>query len=250
MSGRLGPYRARGYTSPDDEPWAAPHDPGVYDPGDWYDEGLAYGVGLAYGTPGLFGPDVTSVDVRVADEGFVPPPRAPIEQPGPNPGAPAPPPVSRHRRRSRFTAPSWPRLISATFGALTALTVTAVCALGWALSYDPLRDLAFSRVPRGLSLLWPVVVYGPWLAGCLSVLRAAIHGRPPVHSWVVVVLFSTLATGLCVADVSWTVPSVVVAGLPPLTAVISLHQLVRQLTAARGTRQRFGHPAAHKAPRT
>ncbi|MFE0462616.1 DUF2637 domain-containing protein [Kitasatospora sp. NPDC058965] len=179
------------------------------------------------------------------------PPRAPLDRPDPARDAPArpAPAASRHRRRSRFTAPPWPALVSSMFGALTAVTVTAVCALGWALSYDPLRDLALSRVPRGLSQLWPVVVYGPWLAGCLSVLRAALHGRPPVHSWVVVVVFSSLATGLCVADVSWTVASVVVAGLPPLTAVVSLHQLVRQLTAARSARPCAGHTATHRASR-
>ncbi|WP_198045439.1 DUF2637 domain-containing protein [Kitasatospora mediocidica] len=139
-------------------------------------------------------------------------------------------------------------MIGSLFGALTAVTVAAVCVLGWAFSYDPLWALAYSRVPRALSQLWPVIVYGPWLAGCLSVLRAALHGRQPLHSWVVVVLFSTLATGLCVADVSRTLPDLVVAGLPPLTAVISLHQLVRQLTAVRGTGRRPGRQAAHKFP--
>ncbi|MDH6117762.1 DUF2637 domain-containing protein [Kitasatospora sp. GAS204B] len=161
----------------------------------------------------------------------------------------AEPSVSRHRRRTRPPAPSWPDVVGSVFGALTAVTVTAVCVLGWALSYDPLRELALSRVPRGLSQLWPVIVYGPWLVGCLSVLRAALHGRQPVHSWVVVVLFSGLATGLCIADVSRTVPDLVVAGLPPLTAVISLHQLVRQLITTRGARRPPGSPATHRAPR-
>lgn len=118
-----------------------------------------------------------------------------------------------------------------------------MCLLGWTFSYDPLRDLALTRVPQGLSQLWPLIIYGPWLVGCLSVLRAALDGRRPVHSWVVVVVFSSMATGLCVADVSRTVPDVIVAGLPPITAVVSLHQLVRQLLAGKATHR----PVSHKA---
>jgi hypothetical protein len=137
-------------------------------------------------------------------------------------------------------------VISSLFGVLTAVTVIAVCVLGWTLSYDPLQDLAFTRVPRGLSQLWPVIIYGPWLVGCLSVLRAALHGRQPIHSWAVVILFSALATGLCVADVSRTASNLIVAGLPPLTAVISLHQLVRQLFTAPGARRPLDRVAAHK----
>ncbi|MFB7665012.1 DUF2637 domain-containing protein [Kitasatospora sp. NPDC056138] len=124
-----------------------------------------------------------------------------------------------------------------------------MCLLGWTLSYHPLQDLAFSRVPHGLSRLWPLIVYGPWIVGCLSVLRAALDGRRLLHSWVVVVLFSSVATGLCIADVSWTVPDVIVAGLPPVTAVVSLHQLVRQLTSGKGAHRPAYRQAAHKSSR-
>ncbi|MFI9271097.1 DUF2637 domain-containing protein [Kitasatospora sp. NPDC052896] len=176
--------------------------------------------------------------------GFVPRPRTPVDDPGPSAAGPAVPSVPRHRRRARLFTATWSQVLGSLFGVLTAVTVIAVCVLGWLLSYDPLRDLAFTRVPRGLSQLWPLIVYGPWLVGCLSVLRAALDGRRPMHSWVVVVVFSTVATGLCVADVSHTAPDVIVAGLPPITAVVSLHQLVRQLLAGKGTHRHASHKAA------
>ncbi|MFF1871655.1 DUF2637 domain-containing protein [Streptomyces sp. CB03911] len=129
------------------------------------------------------------------------------------------------------------------------MAVTAVCLVGWTLSYEPLRDLAFARGPRGLAQLWPVIVYGPWLVGCLSVLRAALDGRRVAHSWAVVVMFSIVATALCVADVSRALPDMVVAGLPPITGAISLHQLVRQLGCVRGARRPASRSTSHKATR-
>ncbi|MFD5462061.1 DUF2637 domain-containing protein [Kitasatospora sp. NPDC127059] len=253
VTGLLGGYGDGGYGESNDEAWATPHDhirEATRPAGDWYDDGFAYGRGVAYGDAQAFSSIVTSVGGWEDTTAFVPPPRAPVDSSSPTgAGRPVGPSASRHRRRSPFPRPSWPQLISFVFGALTAVTVAAACALGWVFSYSPLQELAFSRVPRGLSQLWPVVVYGPWLAGCLSVLRAVQHGRQPLHSWAVVVLFSGLAAGLCVADVSWTPSAVVVAGLPPLTGVISLHQLVRQLTAARGARQGPDRQSGRRARR-
>ncbi|MFH9349393.1 hypothetical protein [Kitasatospora sp. NPDC017646] len=267
MTDLLGAYGTRGYGEVDHDGWAASGDRGreaAHPAGDWYDDGFSYGLGAAPGDAQAFSPVVASAvgwenetafvppprAPGLTETAFVPPPRAPVEPSGPRgTGGPVGPSTSRHRRRPPFPRPAWPHLVSSVFGALTALTVTAACALGLVFSYGPLQELAFSCVPRGLSQLWPVVVYGPWLAGCLSVLRAVQHGRQPFHSWVVVVLFSGLAAGLCVADVPWTPTAVVVAGLPPLTGVISLHQLVRQLTAVRGARQGMDRQTGHRARR-
>ncbi|MGW2249520.1 DUF2637 domain-containing protein [Kitasatospora sp. NPDC001660] len=249
----LGGYGDGGYGESNDETWAMPRDrirEATRPAGDWYDDGFAYDVGIAYGDAQAFSSIVTSAGGWEDKTAFVPPPRAPVDSSSPTgSGRPVGQSASRHRRRSPFPRPAWPQLISAMFGALTAVTVTTACVLGWVFSYGPLQELAFSRVPQGLSELWPVVIYGPWLAGCLSVLRAVQHGRQPFHSWVVVVLFSGLAAGLCVADVSWTLSAVVVAGLPPLTGVISLHQLVRQLSAAKGARQGLDRQSGHRARR-
>ncbi|MGW6915503.1 DUF2637 domain-containing protein [Kitasatospora sp. NPDC054939] len=248
----LGPYGGGGYGEPNHDVWVTPRDrihEAVRPTGDWSDDGFAYDLSCGYGDAQVFGPTVTSAGGWEDGTAFVPPPRTPVDPPGPaRSGRPDGPAASRHRRRSPFR-PARPQLISSVFGVLTAVTVAAVCVLGWVFSYDPLREAAFSHVPRGLSQVWPAVVYGPWLAGCLSVLRAVQHGRQPFQAWVVVVLFSGLAAWLCIADASWTPSAVIVAGLPPLTGVISLHQLVRQLTAARGARQRPDRRAGHKSPR-
>ncbi|MER6302740.1 DUF2637 domain-containing protein [Kitasatospora sp. NPDC001539] len=247
----LGGYGGHGYGEPGGGAWTGAGDHEASRPADdWYGEGFTHALSAAYGDAQAFHSIVTSAGGWGTEAPFVPPPRAPVDPPDPTgTGRPAGPPASRHRRRSPFPRPAWPQLISSLIGVLTAVTVIAACALGWVFSYGPLQEMAFPRVPCGLSPLWPVVVYGPWLAGCLSVLRAVQHGRQPFHSWVVVVLFSGIAAALCVADVSWTPSAVVVAGLPPLTGVISLHQLVRQLTAARGARQRLDRPAGHRARR-
>ncbi|GAA2739038.1 hypothetical protein GCM10010440_00220 [Kitasatospora cinereorecta] len=169
---------------------------------------------------------------------FVPPPqRARHPDPSPQTDHLHVPRGSRKRRRARSTAERRTKLVGELFRTLIALAVTIVCVLGWTLSYAPLQDLAFSRVPPGFSELWPAVVYGPWLAGCLSILRAALDGRRSVHSWVVVLAFSAAATGLCVCDMSRSAPDMIVAGLPPIAAAICLDQLVRQFVAPQQTRR-------------
>jgi hypothetical protein len=145
----------------------------------------------------------------------------------------------------------WSQVLSATFVALTAATFVVVCVVGWMVSYDPLQGVASPRLPDGMAQLWPVIVNGPWLACCLSVLRAALEGRRVVYSWAVLVLFSGFSMALCIANEPHVMPDVVVAGLPPLTAVASLHQLVRQLTLPGGhrTRPAAPRPASHRMPR-
>ncbi|GAA2228821.1 MULTISPECIES: DUF2637 domain-containing protein [Kitasatospora] len=215
-------YGATVYCGPEDHPVAD-----AYEQGGWYGGVAAGGAGAPY-------PTVEAMGSWDPEGLFVPHPRVPADEFGTVVAESAVAPVPRHRRRDHPPAATWSQILSSLFGVLTAVTVTAMCLLGWALSYHPLQDLAESRVPHGLSQLWPLIVYGPWIVGCLSVLRAALDGRRPVHSWVVVVVFSSVATGLCVADVAPTLPDVIVAGLPPITALVSLHQLVRQLTSGKG----------------
>lgn len=201
--------------------------------------------------PGPAGCQGFTLEAEVAEawdreEIFVPHPRAPSDGPATVTAGLRP---SGHRRVQR-PSPAWPHLLGSLLGVLTALTVTAECLLGWAFSYSPLRDIALTRAPHGLSPLWPVMVDGPWLAGCLSVLRAALQGRRPVHSWIVVVVFTGLAAGLCIADVPRTVCDIIVAGLPPVTAGVCVHQLARQLTTHPHPRRgAFIRKTGHKARR-
>ena len=152
-----------------------------------------------------------------------------------------------HRRSAR--RPSRRSVVGGLIEAATALIATVVCALGYLLSYGPLHHLAEPRVPQSLAQPWPVVIYGPWLAACLSLVRGALDGRRVVHSWCVVVVFSSVATVLCIADVPRTTVDTVVAGLPPITAAVAMHQLVRQLRLTRGQRRSAQRARRHRGHR-
>ncbi|MEU1789691.1 DUF2637 domain-containing protein [Streptomyces sparsogenes] len=147
------------------------------------------------------------------------------------------------RRRVRFRLPTmpWLQLISLLFAAVTTVIVAMLSVLGGMVSYGPLRYLASPSTSESMAAWWPLLVYGPWLVASLSVLRAAIHRRGAAHSWAVVVLFSTIAVFLCVAHAPKDPPSMAVAGLPPIAALVSFHQLVRQITLT--------SPPRHAMPR-
>jgi hypothetical protein len=221
-----GPVRTRPV---DDPPYAE------YAPGAWHDDRVATAA-----PPPPF-PTVEVPPGWEPEEVFAPPPLAAPH--GPMPG------YGPRRGRRRASGPGPTKVLGSMLEVLTAVTVTVVCLLGYLLSYGPLQHIALSRVPAGLSQPWPVIIYGPWLAGCLSVIRAALDGRQAIHSWVVVVLFSSVATALCIVDVPRTLPDMVVAGLPPVTSMVSLHQLVRQLRCNRSPHRAPSRSALHRASR-
>ncbi|WP_354641148.1 DUF2637 domain-containing protein [Kitasatospora camelliae] len=211
--------------------------------------------GWFYGTP--TGPNPYRSDhLEAADDGwashedFTRLLHTPVDLPdGSIPRQSAPRPRIR-RRRPKAARRSWSQMLSTLFGALAGLIVATVSVLGWTFSYNPLQDLASTRVPQNLAQLWPLVVYGPWVVASLSILRATLTRHRTTQSWVVVVVFSSVATTLCVVHAARTFPGVVVAALPPLTAVISFHQLVRQIVAPSQTRLTTStRRATHKAHR-
>lgn len=165
--------------------------------------------------------------------------------------APVPPPPRpagqrrRHRRRIswlRKPAPvPWVKLLSLIIAALTAIIVAMLSVLGGTIAYNPLRILAAPGTSAELATWWPLLVYGPWLVASLSIIRAALHQRRSAHSWAVVVLFSAIAVVLCIAHAPKTLPGITVAGLPPITALVSFHQLIRQITLT--------SPPRHALPR-
>ncbi|MEU8827886.1 DUF2637 domain-containing protein [Streptomyces sp. NPDC048636] len=148
------------------------------------------------------------------------------------------------RRRVRFRLPTmpWVQLTSLLFAAVTTVIVAMLSVLGGMISYPPLRYLASPSTSESMAAWWPLLVYGPWLVASLSVLRAALHRRGAAHSWAVVVLFSVIAVFLCVAHAPKNPASMAVAGLPPVAALVSFHQLVRQIT--------LNSPPRHALPRT
>ncbi|WP_405490108.1 hypothetical protein [Streptomyces sp. NBC_00096] len=195
---------------------------------------------------------------RLPDASFTPPygleladllplPRRPSSSPVPQP-RPAP---GHHRRTSRrlsgqHAEPSRPpslRALRLTSALLTAVITASVSALNVMVSYPSLHRLADSTAPPGTAFLWPLLVYAPWAAAILSILRGArTCRRHTTHSWCVAILFTTLTIALCISEVPITPSGVTVAGLPPITVLFCFHQLVRQLDSTHA-------PTTHRAPR-
>ncbi|MGA5202180.1 hypothetical protein [Streptomyces variegatus] len=147
----------------------------------------------------------------------------------------------RHRKVRARKAPGMLRTTSFLVAALTAVIASAVSLLSGMVAYDPLRLVAVSPEARGLRTWWPLLVYGPWLVGSLSVLRAALHQRRAVHSWCVVLVFSCIAVLLCVVQAPRTILGTAAAALPGLAALACFQQVVRQITLTR--------PPMRSAPR-
>ncbi|MBO8193330.1 DUF2637 domain-containing protein [Streptomyces oryzae] len=137
-------------------------------------------------------------------------------------------PLERVKQKSREEL-SWRRILSAFSVTLTALIVVLVSFLGAKASYPSLYGLAQESAPPSVAHAWPLLIYAPWVAATLSILRTRAYRRRTVHSWLVVLFFAAIASLLCVADAPPTPAGIAVAGLPPITALLCFHQLVRQL---------------------
>lgn len=140
----------------------------------------------------------------------------------------APPRVDR-RRPSRLAGLGGLRILSLVIAGTTATVASIVSVLSAMVSYDPLRLLAFPTA-RSLAGSWPLLVYGPWLVSCLSILYAAAHRRQARAAWVTLTLFSSVAVALCIAHAPRTITGIATAGLPPVSALASFHLLFRQIT--------------------
>ncbi|MEU7044756.1 DUF2637 domain-containing protein [Streptomyces varsoviensis] len=140
----------------------------------------------------------------------------------------------RGREGNRERGRTWRRLLSVLSVTLTTVLVAAVGILGAAASYPALHGLASGVAPGGVALLWPLLVYGPWLAATLSILRARAYRRRTTHSWCVLILFAAIAMALCIIHAPTTPAGIIVAGLPPVTVLLCFHQLIRQLDLTPG----------------
>ena len=144
----------------------------------------------------------------------------------------AAPRVDRRRRRRRFVRLRRNVSLGVAIATFTGAVASTISVLGAMVSYGPLRLLA-APTAQGLAGLWPLLVYGPWLAGCLTVLHAAAHRRPARTGWIAVVLFSVIAMALCIAHAPRTITASATAGLPPFSALASFILLSRQITLIR-----------------
>ncbi|WP_181808771.1 DUF2637 domain-containing protein [Streptomyces shenzhenensis] len=122
---------------------------------------------------------------------------------------------------------------------IVAVSLCAVFMLAWSVcySYAQLRGIASSVLPGGLARYWPLTVYGPWFVAALSVLRATAQRRSARRSWCVVLAASAVAVGLCISHSSHALLSLVIFGIPPVTALVCFWELVGQIS----TRNRPRH---------
>ena len=127
---------------------------------------------------------------------------------------------------------------------IAMVSLCAVSMLAWSLcySYAQLRGIASSVLPGGLARYWPLTVYGPWFVAALSVLRATAQRRSARRSWCVVLAASVVAVALCVSHSSHALLSLVIFGIPPVTALVCFWELVGQISTK--SRPRHATPAA------
>lgn len=150
------------------------------------------------------------------------------------------PPIRRstagHRKVRVRNRRNWLQTVSFVIAAVAAATVSMVSVFSGMVAYSPLQRIA-SNAQSGTGPWWPLLVYGPWVVASLSILRAALHRRRAVHSWYVVLLFSSVAMMFCVADAHQTITGVATAVVPALASLTCFQQLIRQITLTRPPRQ-------------
>ncbi|MEU9308243.1 DUF2637 domain-containing protein [Streptomyces sp. NPDC048256] len=130
----------------------------------------------------------------------------------------------------------WLQTGSFVIVALVAVMVAMVSVFGGMVAYTPLQNIT-SGTGGGMVPSWPLLVYGPWTVASLSILRTALHRRRAVHSWFIVLLFSSVAIMLCVAQADRTFTGIAGASLPALASLACFQQLVRQITLTLPPRQ-------------
>lgn len=151
------------------------------------------------------------------------------------------PPIKRssdgHRKlRVRKFRLKWLQAGSFVIVAFVAVIVAMVSVFGGVVAYGPLQKIT-SGTKGGMIPWWPLLVYGPWMVASLSILRTTLHQRRALHSWFIVLLFSSVAIMLCVAQADRTFTGIAGAALPAVACLACLHQLVRQITLTLPPRQ-------------
>ncbi|MER6953314.1 MULTISPECIES: DUF2637 domain-containing protein [unclassified Streptomyces] len=144
--------------------------------------------------------------------------------------------VGHRKMRVRKVRLKWLQTGSFVIVALVAVIVAMVSVFGGVVAYRPLQDIT-SKTGSETVPSWPLLVYGPWMVASLSILRTALHQRRAVHSWFIVLFFSTVAIMLCVAQADKTFTGIAGASLPAIASLACFQQLVRQITLTLPPRQ-------------
>jgi hypothetical protein len=142
-----------------------------------------------------------------------------------------------HRKlRVRRARLKWLQTGSFVIVALVAIIVAMVSVFGGMMAYRPLQNIT-AGTGSAVAPSWPLLVYGPWMVASLCILRTALHQRRAVHSWFIVLLFSSVAILLCATQAERTVTGIAGACLPALASLACFQQLIRQITLTRPPRQ-------------
>jgi hypothetical protein len=144
--------------------------------------------------------------------------------------------VGHRKSRAGKRRLKWLQTGSFVIVAFVAVIVAMVSVFGGMVAYAPLQNIS-SGTTSGMIPQWPLLVYGPWMVASLSILRTALHRRRAVHSWAIVLLFSSVAIMLCVAQADRTFTGIAGAALPALASLACFQQLVRQITLTMPPRQ-------------
>ncbi|GAA2772636.1 DUF2637 domain-containing protein [Streptomyces rameus] len=153
------------------------------------------------------------------------------------PPMPGPPPPRGHRKVRTRHHVSAIRVASYLVAAAATAIASAVSIFGGLIAYDPLRFVAASRMQSDAVSWWPLLVFGPWLVASLSILRASLHQRRAFHSWTVLLIFSSIAMTLCVAQAPKNIVDTAAAALPSFASLACFQQVVRQITLTRPPRR-------------
>lgn len=165
---------------------------------------------------------------------FTDPEAPPLEEPRATVELPAPRPRPHsHRRQIPRTRGRGLVLLSRTMVVLSALVVGAVVVLGVLSTLAPMASVAATAGHPGAARWWPFLIHGPWLVAALSLVRAGIHHRRAVHSWLVIAAFAALSMALSISYAPRNMQGIIVAVLPAAAMTACLHQLVRQITLNR-----------------
>ncbi|WP_329468341.1 hypothetical protein [Streptomyces sp. NBC_01431] len=151
--------------------------------------------------------------------------------------SPAPPSHGHRRNQSKSPVMTLLQTGSLFTAALVAVIAAVVSILSGLAICNALRHSAAPHTAREVVIWWPLLIYGPWTVASLSILRSALHQRRALHSWSIVLLFSSLATLLCVAQTPRTIAAATASALPAVAALACFQQLVRQITLTRPPRQ-------------
>ena len=113
--------------------------------------------------------------------------------------------------------------------------VTALTALGWALSYAALRQLALSAgMPAWAATLWPLCVDLFVFVATLAAISGRRRGRPTTYAWTLAVLYSagTVAGNVLAAGSDHLAQAV--HATPAVTMVLAWHLLSGFFSGGRG----------------